>query len=459
MVGRQTPSVIPLEEGLMFETLGKRFSSIINKLSGFGHLTEKNIEESLREVKLALLEADVHVGVVKSFLEKTQERVLGQKILESLKAEEQFLALIHEELVAALGGIHPKTLELTGSPPHIILMVGLQGSGKTTTTAKLARYFSKKGRRPYLVPADVARPAAIEQLKILAASLKLPCYDTKIGDIPVALLPQALKAAADKFCDLVLVDSAGRLHVDDVLMLELREIKRALGSPKIILVVDAMTGQQAVAVAKKFHDLLKIDGLILTKLDGDARGGAALSIQAKTGCPLYFLGMGEKVEDLEIFEPERLVSRLLDRGDILSLVEKAKQVFDETETRETTQKLLKNRLTLEDFRNQLRQMKKMGSLSSLLGFLPGGKQMAGKVNLDRVEKDFKKKEAIIDSMTMKERLHPELLNGSRRLRIAKGSGTHASDVNRLMKEFDEMRKMMKKFGKGGMAGLKGLMGF
>lgn len=440
----------------MFEALSQKLSNVFSKLRGFGRLTEKNIDDAIREVRLALLEADVHVGVVKTFLEKTKERVLGQKVLESLQAHEQFLKIVHEELVMALGGVS-KNLEFSGATPHILLMVGLQGSGKTTTTAKLARYFSKKGKRPFLVPLDVTRPAAIEQLKILAESLKLPCYDTKTGDKPVEILPKALKEAADKFCDFVLVDSAGRLHVDEALMSELKEIKTVLGTPKIILVVDAMAGQQAVAVARKFNDLLKVDGVILTKLDGDARGGAALSIQASTGCSLYFVGVGEKIEDLEVFEPNRLVSRLLDRGDILSLVEKAQEVFDETEARETTEKFLKNGLTLVEFRDQLRQMKKMGSLGSLLGFLPGGKKMAEKVNLAQVEGDLKKKEAIIDSMTVKERLYPEILNGSRRLRIAKGSGTVPSDVNRLLREFGEMRKMMKKFrGKGA---LKELMGF
>lgn len=440
----------------MFETLTEKFSSVFSKLRGYGVVNEKNIEDALREVRLALLEADVHVAVVKSFLEKTKERALGQEVLGSLKASEQFFKVVHEELTKTLGGSTSPLLDLGGKPPHVFLMVGLQGSGKTTTTAKLAHFLKKQGRRPYLIPADVRRPAAIDQLKILARSIGIPCWDTKENDRPVDLVKKGIKESADHFSDLILIDTAGRLHLDEPLMQELKEMQEgasgvlANGSdPRTLLVVDAMLGQGALATAKAFHDLLKIDGVILTKLDGDARGGAALSVASVAGCPVYFTGVGEKIDDLEVFDPPRLVSRLLDRGDILSLVEKASAVIDQSQVIDLGKKLVKNALTLEDFLTQLRQMKKIGSFSSLLSFLPGGAQMAKKVNLENVEKDLAKKEAIINSMTVKERKNPEILNGSRRLRIAKGSGTEVSDVNRLLKEFGEMKKMMKNFNKGG----------
>ncbi len=435
----------------MFETLTEKFSSVFSKLRGYGVVSEKNIADALREVRLALLEADVHVGVVKSFLEKTKERALGEEVLGSLKAAEQFFKVVHEELIQALGGSSFPLFDLGGKPPHIFLMVGLQGSGKTTTAAKLAHFFKKQGRHPYLVPADVRRPAAIEQLKILARSIDIPCWDTQESDRPVDLVKQGIKESADHFSDLILIDTAGRQHLDESLMQELKEMQKGAaealtgGSPRTLLVVDAMLGQGALATAKAFHDLLKIDGVILTKLDGDARGGAALSVASVAGCPVYFTGVGEKIDDLELFDPSRLVSRILDRGDILSLVEKATAVMDQTGAVELGRKLVKNQLTLEDFLSQLRQMKKMGSLTSLLGFLPGGKQMARKVDLENVERDLRKKEAIINSMTIKERRNPEILNGSRRLRIAKGSGTQVSDINRLLKEFAEMKKMMKSF--------------
>ncbi len=394
----------------MFETLTEKFSSVFKKLRGYGSLTEKNIEEALREVRFSLLEADVHVGVVKSFLERTKARVLGQETLGSLHPGEQFLKVVHEELVASLGG-NAKTLDFGGKPPHILLMVGLQGAGKTTTTAKLARLLKKQGRRPYLVPLDLNRPAAIEQLQVLAQSIDVPCHPTQPGDDPKALLKKALEVAQDRFCDVILVDSAGRLHVDEALMAELKSVRDLLskllghptGNPRTLLVVDAMAGQVAVHAAKSFHDLLNIDGLILTKLDGDAKGGAALSVQSVAGCPVYYTGVGEKVEDFEAFEPERLVSRLLDRGDILSLVEKANEAFDKSEVEAVGRRFVANQFNLEDFRSQLKQMKKLGSLSSLMGMLPGGKAMASKVDMAVVEKDMKKKEAIINSMTLMER--------------------------------------------------------
>lgn len=441
----------------MLDALSGKLTSVFNKLGGYGKLNEKNIEAAVREVRLALLEADVHIGVVRELLENIKKRVLGQELLESLTAHQQFFKIVHEELIHILGE-KPQKLIFEGKPPHVVMMVGLQGSGKTTSTGKIANYLRKQGRRPFLVPADVTRPAAIEQLKTLAKQLDLPCYDTQVGDKPIKVALKAIKQANERFCDVVLVDTAGRLHIDDELMKELSKMKKKLDEPKILFVADAMTGQEAVKIAKSFHDALTITGVVLTKLDGDARGGAVLSIQHVAQCPIYFAGIGEKMSDIEPFYPDRLVSRLLDRGDILSLVEKAQEVFDEKEAIELGKKIKRNKMTLEDFRKQLLQMKKMGSMSSIMKMIPGMKAMAGKVDFNQAEKDLKKKEAIINSMTLKERNRPEVLNGSRRLRIAQGSGTQVADVNRLMKEFQQMQKMMSKFSKGGMGGMKKMLG-
>ena len=428
----------------MFDALGEKFSSVFKKLRGYGRLTEKNIDEAVRDVRLALFEADVHVGVVKSFLEKVKKRALGEAVLQHLQPQSQFLKIVHEELVAVLGG-KEKTPVFEGKPPHVILLVGLQGCGKTTTAAKLAHYFKKKGQNPYLVPADGTRPAAIDQLKTLAQKIGVSCWSTEPGDQPVSIVHKALKGAVDGLHDIVLVDTAGRLHIDDALMGELHEMQKKLDGSRVFFVADAMTGQEAVKVGSAFHDLLKIDGIILTKQDGDAKGGAALSIQSVAACPIYFVGVGEGIDALETFYPERLVSRLLDRGDILSLVEKAQEVVDAAQAQELEKKLRKNRFTMEDFRSQLGQMKKLGSLKSLTGFFPGARDLSKKIDLGQAEKDLKKKEAIINSMTLQERVRPEILNGSRRIRIARGSGTHVSDVNRLVKEFSQMQKMMKQF--------------
>ena len=440
----------------MFEALGQKFSNVIKKLKGFGKITEANIEEALKDVRFALLEADVHVSVVRSFLEKVKARALGAEVLSSLTPTQQFLTIVHEELVSVLGG-KPSPLIFEGNPPHIILMAGLQGSGKTTTTAKLANFYKKKGRHPFLVPADVYRPAAIDQLKILAKNLEIPCFNTLPSDKPTELVLRALHEASQKLCDLVFIDTAGRLHLDEEMMGELQKIKAQIPNSLSLLVVDAMTGQEALKVAKSFHEILKINGLVLSKMDGDAKGGASLSIQSIAGCPIYFTGIGEKIEDLEAFDREILANRLLDRGDLLSLVEKAKEMIDETEAHELEKKIRKNKFTLEDFRSQLRQMKKMGSMKSLMGMLPGARNMTQNVDWGNAEKELKKKEAIINSMTLNERLDPKVLNGSRRLRIAKGSGTQVSDINRFLKEYDQMKNMFQKISKGG-RGLRGLLG-
>lgn len=451
----------------MFDALTHKMNHILRNLRGVGKITEKNIDDALRDVRLALLEADVNVQVAKAFLEKVKLRALGQEVLQSLKPAEQFLNVVYEELVEILGA--PAKLDFTGKPPYVILMTGLQGTGKTTTLGKIAAYLAKNGRKPFLVPADLQRPAAIAQLQTLAKSVQVPCYATQEGQTLQSVLDGAFAESVSHFADIILVDTAGRLHVDDALMDELRLCKRLItqkvdsrfGNPLTLLSVDSMAGQEAMKVAARFHEILSIDGLVLTKTDGDSKGGALLSVRHVTGQPVYFVGTGEKIEDLELFEPDRLVSRLLDRGDILGLVEKARDAIDEDVAKQVGKKFFKSQFDFNDFLSQLEQMKKMGSFSSLMGMLPGGKAMAGKMDFDHLEKDMKKKKAIIQSMTLKERSRPEILNGSRRLRISKGSGTQVSDVNRLVKEFDEMKRMLKMFkGKGqkNLLGMKKMLG-
>ncbi len=451
----------------MFEALTQKMNRVLRNMRGVGKITEKNIDEALKEVRLALLEADVNVLVVKSFLEKVKVRALGQEVLQSLQPVEQFLNVVFEELVLVLG--ESAKLDFSGKPPHVILMVGLQGSGKTTSAGKIAAYLAKKGRKPFLVPADLQRPAAIAQLQTLARSIHVPCYDTQAGQSLESVIEGALKESTNHFADIVLVDTAGRLHVDDNLMTELKDCKKWItkridarfGNPLTLLTVDAMAGQEAMKVAASFHERIQIDGLVLTKADGDARGGALLSVRHVTGQPVYFVGTGEKIEDIDLFDPQRLVSSLLDRGDILGLVEKARDAIDENVAQEVGKKFFKAQFDFNDFLSQLEQMKKMGSFSSLMGMIPGGKAMASKINFDQLEKDLKRKKAIIQSMTLAERSRPELLNGSRRLRIAKGSATAVADVNRLVKEFDEMKRMLKMFkGKGGksLMGMKNMLG-
>jgi len=433
----------------LFDQLSDKISGVFRNLKNIGVIKEQHIQDAIREVRLALLEADVNVKVVKDFLAKVKERALGEEVIGSNTPQQQFFKIVQDELIQTLGG-ESKNLTFEGKPPHIVLIVGLQGSGKTTTAAKLALHFRKKGRRPFLVPADFNRPAAVEQLKTLAKQIDVPVYDTDIKKDPIKTVKKAAKEAEDRFCDIVLVDTAGRLHIDDEMMGQLAKMQKKLDNPRILFVADAMTGQEAVNVAKSFHDALGIEGLILTKMDGDAKGGAALSIQTVANCPIYFVGMGEKVSELEPFHPDRLVSRLLDRGDMMSLIEKAEDVIDLEDAEELAGKLKNNEFDLEDFRKQLRQMKKLGSVSSLLKFIPGAKKISKQVNMDQAEGELKKKEAIINSMTVKERRKPGILNGSRRSRIANGSGTSVSDINRFMKEFKQMKKMMKQFSKGGM---------
>jgi signal recognition particle subunit SRP54 len=441
----------------MFESLTEKLELTFKRLRGEGKISEKNIDDALRELRFALLEADVHVKVVKTFLDSVKAKSLGQEVLLSLTPEQQFLRIVRDELTGLLGGEHRK-LDLKASPPVVIMLVGLQGSGKTTTLAKLARHLKKDEKRtPYLVPADVYRPAAIEQLKILGAEIELPVYDSNPQSSPVAICKQALEEAKKRFCDILLIDTAGRLHIDEELMRELQQIKGAVNPHQVLFVADSMTGQDAVNQAIGFDQQLGVSGVILTKLDGDARGGAALSIRQMVGKPILFAGMGEKLDALEPFYPDRLASRILGMGDVLSLIDKVQQNYEQKEAERLQKVIQKQQFTLEEFQIQLQQIKKMGSMGSLLELIPGGKKLASQVDADKAEKELKRVEAIINSMTLHERRSPAILNGSRRRRIAQGSGTSVADVNRLMKQFLEMKKMMQRVSKGGMKSLFGRM--
>jgi signal recognition particle subunit SRP54 len=437
----------------MFDALSGKLENVFKKLRGRGVLKEDDVKEAMREVRLALLEADVNFKVVKDFIGRVQERAVGQEILASLTPGQQVVKIVHEELVALLGGTLAK-LYLSPNPPTVIMLVGLQGSGKTTTAGKLARNFKKDGRRVMLVPADTRRPAAIQQLKTLAKQVGVEAYASEQQD-PVIICRDAVKQAASSLYEVVILDTAGRLQIDEPLMEELRKIKSGVKPHEILFVADAMTGQEAVNIATKFNADLGFDGVVLTKLDGDARGGAALSVRSVTGKPLKFVGMGEKLDALEPFHPDRMASRILGMGDVMSLIEKAQETVDQEEALKLAKKLKKNSFDLDDFRNQLKQVKKMGGLQSIMGMIPG----LGKMKMpedDVSEKELIRVEAIISSMTPKERSDYTVINGSRRARIAKGSGTQVQDVNRLLKQFAEMRKMMKSM-TGGKMGKMGKM--
>ena len=431
----------------MFEALGEKLDGVLRRLRGHTKLTEKNIDEALREVRLALLEADVNFRVVKDFVERVKTQALGQDVLARLSPGEQLIKIVNAEMISLLGGEHTE-LNLSAQPPVVILLVGLNGSGKTTTAGKLARYLKiERQRTPYLIPADTFRPAAIDQLEVLAQEIGVPIYQTpKDGsaDDPVAIALAGIAAARQRRCDVALIDTAGRMQVDDALMAELERMKAAVQPHQTLLVADAMTGQEAVNVASGFHSLLEVDGVILTKIEGDARGGAALSLRSVTGKPILFAGVGEKLDALEPFHPDRIVSRILGMGDVLSLIEKAEKVYDQQQADVLEKKLKKNQFTLEDFQGQMRMLKKMGSITDLVSLLPGAKKMLKGADMEGAEKEFKHIEAIISSMTKKERNKPELLNGSRRKRIAKGSGTSVVEVNRFLKRYLEAKKMMRK---------------
>ena len=441
----------------MFESLTDKLELTFKRLRGQGKISEKNIDDALREVRLALLEADVHVKVVKNFIESIKAKSLGQEVLQSLTPEQQFIKIVRDELIGLLGGEY-QDLDLKTAPPVVIMLVGLQGSGKTTTLAKLARHLKKDRKRsPFLVSADIYRPAAIEQLKILGRELDLPVYDSNPDASPVAICQQALDEANKRFCDVLLIDTAGRLHIDEELMQELASIKDALRPHQILFVADAMTGQDAVNQALGFDGKLGLSGIILTKLDGDARGGAALSIREMVGKPILFSGVGEKLDALEPFYPDRLASRILGMGDVLSLIDKVQQNIEQKEAAQIQKAFQKQQFTLEEFKLQLQQIKRMGSVGSLLEMIPGGKKIASQVDTEQAEKEIKRVEAIINSMTLGERRNPAILNGGRRRRIAQGSGTTVTDVNRLMKQFMEMKKMMQRVSKLGVRSMLGRM--
>ncbi|MCK4618364.1 MAG: signal recognition particle protein [Desulfobacterales bacterium] len=443
----------------MFDNLTDKLDLVFKKLKGHGKLTEKNIEEGLKEVRIALLEADVHYKVVKKLIADIKERALGQEVMASLTPGQQVVKIVNDELTEIMGTRHEE-LNLAGSKPASIMLVGLQGSGKTTTAGKLAVFLRKKGKKPYLVPADVYRPAAIDQLKKLGEQLSIPVYSSTVEMDPVQICSKARIAAQQEGCDILLLDTAGRLHIDENLMAELCNIKDAVKPSDILLIADAMTGQDAVNIAKSFDNTLNLGGIILTKMDGDARGGAAISIKSITNKPIKFIGVGEKLSELEPFHPDRMSSKILGMGDVLTIIEKAQSMVDEKKAVELEKKLRKSEFTLDDFRDQMVQIRKMGSLKDLLGMIPGFSKNKQFKNLEVDEKEFIRIEAIINSMTPQEKRQHTIINGNRRKRIAKGSGTSIQDINKLLKNYTQIMKMLKKMNKGGMRGLsRGMLPF
>ena len=453
---------------MIFEGLSERLQATFKKLRGHGKLTEKEVNEAMRDVRMALLEADVNFKVVKDFINKVKERAVGQNILDTLTPAQAVIKIVDEELTALMGGTQSR-LNISPTPPTVIMMVGLQGAGKTTTAGKLALSLKKQGKRPLLVADDIYRPAAVKQLQVLGEQLDVPVFSMESGTDAVTIAGAAVPYANAHAADVIIIDTAGRLHVNEELMQELKAIKGEVRPHEILLVVDAMTGQDAVNVAASFNEDLGLDGVVLTKMDGDARGGAALSVKAVTGCPIKFVGMGEKLEALEPFHPDRMASRILGMGDVLSLIEKAQTVYDLEEAKKMEKKFRKDEFTLDDFLSQLQQVRKMGSFEQILGMLPGmgniKKQLEG-VNVDLNGKEIKHVEAIIRSMTPKERANPALLKASRKRRIAAGAGTSVEEVNKMLKQFEQSQQVMKMFsGKGlgklmrmakGMKGMKGM---
>ena len=436
----------------MFEALTQRLEAIFDRLRGAGRLSEENIQEALREVRVALLEADVNFKVVRSFVERVREKAVGHEVLQSLTPGQQVVKIVHGELIDLLGGAAHR-LTMAPRPPTVIMVLGLQGSGKTTSVAKLGRHFQREGFRPLLVAADVYRPAAIQQLRVLGGELGLPVHGAE-GQSPVEIAREALDQAAANGWNPVLLDTAGRLHIDEAMIEELKVLRREVKPHHVLLVVDAMTGQDAVTMAQRFNQDVGYDGIVLTKLDGDARGGAALSIRTVTGKPIVFCGVGERVDALEPFHPDRMASRILGMGDVLSLVEKAQATVDASKAEELAQKIRENSFTLEDFAEQLRQLRKMGPLDQVLDMVPFFKgAKLGRPEIDAESKDLGRFEAIIGSMTPGERQTPAIINGERRTRIARGSGTSVQDVNRLLKQYAQLRKVMKD-----MKGMSGRLG-
>lgn len=430
---------------MAFEGLSSRLQEITRKIKGKARITESDLKEMLREVKLALLEADVNYKIVKDFIASIQEKALGQDVMKSLTPGQQVVKIVKDEMIELLGGTESK-LNLSPNPPSIIMLVGLQGSGKTTTSGKLANLLRKQGKKPLLVACDVYRPAAIKQLQVVGKQLDIPVFSNETSKDVVQIAKQAISVAISKLNDVVILDTAGRLHIDEELMNELKQVKANVKPHEILLVVDSMTGQDAVNVAEKFNDALGIDGVILTKLDGDTRGGAALSVKKATGRPIKFAATGEKLNDIETFDPARMTSRILGMGDMLSIIEKAEEAISEEDAERLEKQLKKKELDLDDYLAQIRQIKKMGSFSSLLKFIPG---MSKFKDLKVDDKEFVRIEAIICSMTSAEKKNPKILNASRRQRIAKGSGTSVQEINKFMKSFEMTQDMMKKMKSGG----------
>ncbi|SHL03100.1 signal recognition particle subunit FFH/SRP54 (srp54) [Selenomonas ruminantium] len=453
---------------MIFESLSDRLQETFKKLRGHGKLTEDDVNEAMREVRMALLEADVNFKVVKNFIKTVKERAIGQDILETLTPAQVVVKIVDEELTNLMGGTQSR-INMSPNPPTIIMMAGLQGAGKTTSAGKLGLSLKKQGKRPLLVACDIYRPAAIKQLQVVGKQLDIPVFSMEQGTDAVTIAKSSIAYSQSHANDVIIIDTAGRLQIDEALMQELRDIKAEVKPHEILLVVDAMTGQESVNVAQTFNESLGLDGVIMTKLDGDARGGAALSVKAVTNVPIKFVGVGEKLEPLQPFHPDRMASRILGMGDVLSLVEKAQQTFDMEEAKKMEKKLRKDEFTLDDFLSQMQQVKKLGSLENILGMIPGmgglKKQLEGQ-DIDLDGKEMRQIEAIIRSMTPKERADISIINGSRRKRIAMGSGTRVQDVNKLLKQFGEMKKMMKKMkkmqkGKGfpGLGALGNLGGF
>lgn len=446
---------------MIFEGLAEKLQQTFKKLRSHGKLTEDDVSEAMREVRMALLEADVNFKVVKNFVAKVRDRAIGQEVLDTLTPAQVVIKIVNEELTELMGGTQSR-IQIAPKPPTILMLVGLQGAGKTTSAGKLALSLRKQGKRPLLVAADIYRPAAIKQLQVLGAQLDIPVFAAPEGTMPPEIAGQAVEQARSRGNDVVIIDTAGRLHINEALMEELKNVKATVHPHEILLVVDAMTGQDAVNVAESFNSDLGLDGVIMTKLDGDARGGAALSVKAVTGCPIKFVGMGEKLEALEPFYPDRMASRILGMGDVLTLIEKAQSTIDMEKAQEMEKKLRKEDFTLDDFLEQMQQMRKIGSMRQILDMIPGMGNLKKKIgDVDFDEKEIKRIEAIIYSMTKKERRDISIVNGSRRKRIALGSGTRVQDVNKLLKQFAEARKMLKKMkgmqkkGRGfGLGGLK-----
>lgn len=440
----------------MFESLGSRLQTVFDSLQGRGKLTEADVDRAMREVRLALLEADVNYKVVKAFVGRVRERAVGQEVMRSLTPGQQVVKIVHEELITTLG--EPGRLNLGAQSPAVIMLVGLQGAGKTTMAAKLALHLRRQGRRPLLVAADVYRPAAIDQLQTLGRQLDIPVYSEGTKAKPADIAANAVREATRTAATTVIVDTAGRLNIDEMMMDEIKAIKKRVSPIETLLVADAMTGQEAVRVATDFNNAVNITGLIMTKVDGDARGGAAISMREVTGVPIKFLGTGEKVDAIELFHPDRMASRILGMGDVLTLIERAQSEMDEDEARQAGEKLMSGEFTLDDFLKQMQQVKRLGPIGQLLEMIPGMNKMSQDVDLSNAEGELKRIEAIIQSMTLDERRNPRMIKASRKRRIAAGSGTHVAEVNALLRQFREMQKMMKQLRSGRGRGLANLFG-